>query len=347
MIISNLSSYAIICKPALPSNAYRDKYTVGFFGKIIHISDLKIEQYGIDMIIKNDINHLYTPEIIITDIINNYNFKNLYNNDEIPDNSIFNYPNKELIQVVSKDVGIDLFNYLQKNNINYINCLHSFTNVLEGIAFFNKLNIIHRDIKPTNITYDESLNKCFLIDFGLTNNKNDIFKTIYDNLVSIDNIYYYFPIEIYLYKYIDQYINKYKNNSYQYNRNKDEIKCTLTKIKLIYLNKINKFFTNINDKLNIDLTDKLETEIDKYIDDFIYNDINVDIYTIIDKLDVYGVSIVFIDIAYYLGLSNYNIGQNILNFIILNNILDFNYETRINSKYIPTLYKGFLKEITK
>ncbi|EPR79962.1 Serine/threonine protein kinase [Spraguea lophii 42_110] len=59
-----------------------------------------------------------------------------------------------------------LFDYIEKNKrINYKNIIKISQNILHGINFLHKNNIVHSDIKPSNITIDADLN-IRLFDFG-------------------------------------------------------------------------------------------------------------------------------------------------------------------------------------
>jgi 5'-AMP-activated protein kinase catalytic alpha subunit len=47
--------------------------------------------------------------------------------------------------------GIELFDYIIKNKrINEFESCHYYQQIISGIEYFGKLNIVHRDIKPEN-----------------------------------------------------------------------------------------------------------------------------------------------------------------------------------------------------
>ncbi len=72
--------------------------------------------------------------------------------------------------------------YYEKTLRNYIDEEHSFQekiqmfiNILEGVNFFHKKNIIHRDIKPENILISSGSNIPVISDFGIAHfSKDDI-----------------------------------------------------------------------------------------------------------------------------------------------------------------------------
>ena len=75
-----------------------------------------------------------------------------------------------------------------------------FINVIKGVKTIIKNKLIHSDIKPGNILYDEKNNKFYIIDFGLMKKFNEVYKSkIYIdytiNMNSDDLYYRYWPYD--------------------------------------------------------------------------------------------------------------------------------------------------------
>ena len=68
--------------------------------------------------------------------------------------------------ILSKQKGIDLFEYVEANNVFNENSIkHIVIQILDILIKIYEKNIIHGDIKPENIIYDKEEKKISLIDF--------------------------------------------------------------------------------------------------------------------------------------------------------------------------------------
>ena len=65
--------------------------------------------------------------------------------------------------------GIELFDYIVKNKrVNEYESCHFYQQIISGIEYLGKINIVHRDIKPENLLVDKN-KKIKIVDFGLSN----------------------------------------------------------------------------------------------------------------------------------------------------------------------------------
>lgn len=65
--------------------------------------------------------------------------------------------------------------------------------LFRGIVSMARTGMVHQDIKPPNVVYNKKTDRMFLIDFGLSANHDDIYKTDHINILQYR--YPYFPPE--------------------------------------------------------------------------------------------------------------------------------------------------------
>lgn len=70
-----------------------------------------------------------------------------------------------------------------------------FHRVLKGIQLFLKKNVLHLDMKPQNIVYDETKNRVNIIDFGLTHNINTIISRSKESVNGLAGHHWSYPFE--------------------------------------------------------------------------------------------------------------------------------------------------------
>lgn len=73
----------------------------------------------------------------------------------------------------------ELFDYIVANQrIKEIEASKFFQQIIDGVEYIHKLNVVHRDLKPENLLLDENYN-LKIVDFGLSNiySKNELLKT--------------------------------------------------------------------------------------------------------------------------------------------------------------------------
>lgn len=125
---------------------------------------------------------------------NKYILEKLGASYSILDNDIF-------YQIIFGNGGIPLNQIkleIENYKIHTKELIEMLKRLYNGIQLLHKNNMIHRDIKPTNILLDYKQNKLNIIDFGLACDAKDV----YDNAKSdylLSNIYMFHPPEFYIY----------------------------------------------------------------------------------------------------------------------------------------------------
>tara|TARA_Y100000992_G_scaffold128613_1_gene84663 strand:+ start:36665 stop:37912 length:1248 start_codon:yes stop_codon:yes gene_type:complete len=112
---------------------------------------------------------------------------------------MLNYDPSFLSMLLLEDGGMDLTNILKifktLKNKEQENFFHSIINLFEGLLFFQKNNIVHRDIKLQNIVYNLKEGTCKFIDFGLASNSNNLKLLYQQGKEKLAVSWYYFPPE--------------------------------------------------------------------------------------------------------------------------------------------------------
>ena len=266
-----VGSYGCVYRPSLKCEA---KDIIDYTGKISKLlqkrhSDKEIDEYikiaNIDT--KKDF-FLGTPEKCKVDA--NDALSTVDRDCDIFDPQQVN--NFELL--ISKDGGMDLDDFLNKELDTYIknhasptivdDFLLNIHNLLVGIKLFIDNDILHYDIKPSNIVFDKNTDKFNFIDFGLMNN---ISKTIsYINAgKQKTNIHWSYPIEY-------GFLSKASSINYKYIKSKFKkfisfIQSTFSKINEAY---VDNSFANVNATAEQKEIDKIVEKSKSFSHTFVY-----------------------------------------------------------------------------
>jgi len=107
---------------------------------------------------------------------------------------------KNLAILLMENGGLDLNNFTKnifpKLDINDQNkFLTSILDAIKGVQFFNKMGIIHQDIKAGNMVYNLKTNKLKFIDFGLMTTKSKFIRSSGSNENKFAQTWDYYPPE--------------------------------------------------------------------------------------------------------------------------------------------------------
>jgi len=142
----------------------------GTFGKVkLSTHTLTGEKVAVKILEKekitdvNDVERV-AREIHILKLIRHPNIIQLYEIIETP---------KQLYLIMEYASGGELFEYIVSNNrIKEKEACKFFRQIIAGIEYIHKLNVVHRDLKPENLLLDYNMN-IKIVDFGLSNTYKD------------------------------------------------------------------------------------------------------------------------------------------------------------------------------
>jgi serine/threonine protein kinase len=243
-------------------------------------------------------------------------------------------------------------------------------NLFRGLLLFKKHKLIHYDLKPQNILFDENIGKFKYIDFGLMKRKNEIIKNSKKNKNNSGIIHWSYPLEC-------GFMNKEDFDLYTSNANSklqvkqkflNEIVLNKQNIKYPLLNNLfdikrpgafNLIFSYINTDLEIP---SIATK-NEYVRSFFYGfdelisreNYDTILNIIIDNIDIYGLgfSLLFCLNHFYklnaISITNYILFEkffyNMCNFNPLLRV--YNIENLLNGYQNLLVKSGFLQEYEK
>lgn len=211
-----------------------------------------------------------------------------------------------LEQILLQHGGIDLFEFVNssKQQTNFDELISLFLPIFKGINDLNNSGYYHLDIKPSNILYDDTSNKLYLIDFGLVTKHDDMY---IDSIFK--SLYRYFPPEFLIFNKLIEY----KKRTDDVDKLRTDLKNDIEKLKEVFSNtfKIQKNRSSNITKLIRILTDGYK-KLDEFLEIYIklYQE-SSDSIILIEKLneykskaDVYGLGITLLEIYFLLHSTN-------------------------------------------
>jgi serine/threonine protein kinase len=253
--------------------------------------------------------------------------------------------------IIQENGGYDLSKVCKLNKIkNYDECkklIIEFYRMLNGIKILNENNIIHHDIKPSNIVYDKNNNRLNFIDYNLTIKKSDIISQATKSEYDLSLFHASFPIEL----------GFYNKNEYELFKTYDDKKITQiwNKITKKILNNIksdneliksiDKLFNNyyLLDKINENsIKGRILQNLKNFLFEIKSNDYTVFMQKSLETFDLYGYGIVLMYISRHYS---YLIPPDILEelYELSLKILDLNVFTRISITETNEIFTEILK----
>ena len=169
--------------------------------------------------------------------------------------------------------------------------------LFKAVQLFIKNGMIHHDLKPENIVYDENKHSVKIIDFGLLQKKDNIIKESKDSDYWLSQFHFNFPPELFYYN-KDRWDKTHEEEEEDLNETRDSTEKRIelffnSKSREEYLSSVDNFITYVKSE---DLHPQLEDSIKEDFLDFVEGKnkrMNHDtlLKESIDTIDVYGLGL--------------------------------------------------------
>jgi len=205
-------AYGCVHKPSLKCKDDNGRSYLNKVSKVLDSEEASSELHQYDKVKNADAAHNYY--LGVPDLCNIDN-KNIFNLKAIQKCKIGSQILKKLNEdkfklLIMEDGGINLEEYtnnIKKWNISIENKERCEQFLLESLRIFNGLKVfkrhglIHHDLKPQNIVYDQIKNRLNFIDFGLMISKDKLIKEAKSSLYDFAMFHWSYPWEL---EYIDR-----------------------------------------------------------------------------------------------------------------------------------------------
>jgi len=217
--------------------------------------------------------------------------------------------------------GEDFMDYLinQKNSVQIVsNIILSFNHILKSLTMLISKDIVHYDLKGTNILFNANKEIPLLIDFGLSVNMNQINK---DNL---KQMFYVYAPEYYIWSLEIHYL------SYLVNKNEEPSDSELAEIAKKYVEGNKAIQRNFSPSFKKKYEKKCLRQLEKYNKMVLDRRIEL-ILSYWKTFDNYSMSIMYLKFLHYININGFIDNQFIIFFskLLLRNI-DPNPEDRLS-----------------
>jgi len=199
-------SYGCVHKPSL--RCTRKKYNYNKkISKLMMKNDAEKEMREYNIIKKIDKTQKYYMGVPIKCKFKKSS-KNLKAMDQCSERHTFSTNIDHLELLVMENGGLNLDDYssillkrpptrenIEKNHIFWKEVMR----ILEGLLIFKQSKIIHHDLKPQNIVFDEKKNRLNFIDFGLMTNVNQVLSSSAQSKNRHSSLHWSYPFELFFY----------------------------------------------------------------------------------------------------------------------------------------------------
>ena len=200
--------------------------------------------------------------------------------------------------------GSDFMDYLinQKNSVQLVsNIIQSFNHILKSITMMISKDIVHYDIKGTNILFDTNKEIPLLIDFGLSVEMNTI------NVTNLKEMFYVYAPEYYIWSLEIHYI------CYLVNKNKEPTSDELKEIAKKYVQGNKAIQRNFSPSFLKKYEKKCYEQLEKY-NKITYTERVEKILSYWKTFDNYSLSIMYLKFLHYININGFIDNQFIIFF---------------------------------